>query len=136
MKFSSSIKTVIIFGMSVVLLQASSIAQSASPKRLIGKLEGVVVDTNEARIVKASVKIEGRRIKREVISNEEGLFQVELPVGMYQITVYSPGFGVFQRKGVKVQANSTTKVEIPLKVAAVGPCPDAKSKGKGLVICM
>jgi hypothetical protein len=59
-----------------------------------------------------------------------------LPVGIYQITVYSPGFGVFKQKNMKVQANITTPLKIPLKVAAVGPCPDAKRKGKGIDICM
>lgn len=136
MKLSSSVKAVIFIGAAVVLLQAGSLAQFASPRRTSGKLEGVVVDVNDARVANASVTIAGKRLKREVVSDEEGKFRIELPAGTYQFTVYSPGFAVFRGKDVKVQADFTTSLEIPLKVAAVGPCSDDKSIDKGIVICM
>lgn len=136
MRLSNPTKPIVLICVSLLFLQASSIAESASSKRPIGKIEGVIVDPYDARIVKASVKVKGKRIKREIVSDGEGRFQIELPVGIYQITIYSPGFGIFQQRNVKVLANSTTALNIPLKVAAVGPCPDAKHKGKGIVICM
>lgn len=119
-----------------VLLLISPAAQAASSGPSAGRVEGVVADQNDARVVNASVKVEGRRIRRELRTDEEGRFHVELPAGVYRVTVYSPGFGLFRQKGVRVQAGVTATVRVALKVAAAGPCPDAKRKGKGVVICM
>jgi hypothetical protein len=74
MRFSNLTRTIVLSCVSLLLLQVSSIDESASSKRPAGKLEGVIVDPYDARIVKASIKIEGKRIKREIVSDEEGRF--------------------------------------------------------------
>ena len=118
------------------LLQAGPVAQAKPLKRLTGTVEGIVVNRFDARIANASIKIENNRVKRTAPANGEGVFQIELPTGIYRITVYSPGFGLYRRESIKIRANNRTKLTIPLNVAAVGPCPKVKNKGKGIVICM
>jgi hypothetical protein len=118
-----------------LLLQPSSIAQAASSQRSKGGVEGTVADKFGARVTKASIKIESKRIKKEVTSDAEGRFQAELPAGVYKITVYSPGFESFMGKSVRVQAGQITTINTSLEVAAAGLCPKVKHKGKGIVIC-
>ena len=117
-----------------LLLQTIPTAQAESSKRQTGRVEGVVTDKFGARVTKASIKIEAGRIRKEIVSDDEGRFQIDLPVGLYRVTVYSPGFESFKSDEVKVQADNTTTINVPLTIAT-NPCPPVKHKGKGIVIC-
>lgn len=141
MKLANTMKVVVLTLGLGILLQVGLVAQSVVAKPT-GTLEGLVIDPINARVTRASIKIEGRRFKQEIESDEEGRFQIELPTGTYQISAYCLGFGLFQQKNVKVKANATTTINVPLKIAPVGPCIDTspkrkeKSKNKKLMICM
>lgn len=117
-----------------VLLQTIPTAQAKFTKRQTGKIEGFVTDKFGAHVTKAKIKIEGKRIKKEIVSDEEGRFQVDLPIGVYQNTVYSPGFELFKSDAIKVQADNTTTINVPLAIAT-NPCPPIKHKGKGIIVC-
>lgn len=117
-----------------VLLQSIPTAQAKFSKRQTGRVEGVVTDKFGAHVTKASIKIEGKRVVKEIVSDEEGRFQIDLPAGLYRITVDSPGFESFKSNNVKVLADNTTTINAALAIAA-NPCPPVKHKGKGIVIC-
>lgn len=132
-------KVITLICFSIALLHVSSFAQSSESKRAVGKLKGVVVDKiNEARIAKASIKITGRKVKRKIVTDDEGTFQIKLPVGTYQITVQYTGFRIFNRKNVIVYKNATTTVDVTLKIApsyqniASGACLFSLASGRYL----
>jgi uncharacterized membrane protein len=81
-----------------------------------GKIIGVVLDANNARIVGATIKIENARFNRELQSGEEGNFEVELPAGTYQITVEKHGFQRFELSPFRVNANVCELVNVHMEV--------------------
>ncbi len=78
---------------------------------------GVLLDANDARVVNATVKIDGGKIKRKVKSGQEGEFEIWLPAGNYQITVEANGFRRFVYSPLKVKPDETEMINIHLKVA-------------------
>ncbi len=86
---------------------------SAAP---VGKLAGLVLDAGEARVVAARVIIESKGFRREVTSDNEGNYEVELPEGKYKIHAERADFYPSKKKSVRVNSNSTTRFDIILKV--------------------
>jgi sporulation protein YlmC with PRC-barrel domain len=84
------------------------------------KLSGVVLDVNDGRIVGAIIKIENARINRVVQSNEEGMFEVELPAGEYRITVEMNGFKRFVVSLFRVRRGARESVNIRMQVQPPG----------------
>lgn len=95
--------------------QASRLASSA--EQPMGKISGVLLDANDARVANATVKIDSGKVEREVRSGEEGDFDVRLPTGTYQITVEANGFRRFVYSPLKVKADVTEMINIHLEVA-------------------
>src|SRR5437773_10037741 len=69
------------------------------------KLKGVLLDPQDARIVRATVTLENDKLKRQVYSNEEGGFEVQLPIGVYQLTVESNGFTKLLMTSLQVKSD-------------------------------
>ena len=93
-----------------------STARSAGPQT--GRILGVVLDRNDARVAGATVIIEGGPkldFKRELKSGEAGEFEIKLPPGVYRITVEANGFHRFEGPELKVQARATEMINIHLK---------------------
>jgi hypothetical protein len=80
------------------------------------KIAGVVVDANDARIVGATIRIENARLSRVVQSGDEGTFEVEIPAGVYRITVEMDGFERFVLSTFRVKAGARESVQIHMKV--------------------
>ena len=70
------------------------------------------MDYNEAVIPNAYITIQGEGIKQEVFSDEEGKYQVKLPVGIYEIAARANLFRPFRRAPFRVQPNTTTVINI------------------------
>ena len=70
----------------------AALAQSSRPQAEPGKLVGMIVDANEARIATAKILITGHGLTREVPVDEEGFFQIDLPQGRYSVTITANGF--------------------------------------------
>ena len=81
------------------------------------RIVGVVLDKNDARIVDASVKIENKDYRRQLRSDDEGRFEVELPPGIYQITVKRQGFRKFQLSPFHAKVGIQELVNIHMEVA-------------------
>lgn len=76
----------------------SSVVQNRS-----GTFRGVIVDIKGERIRGASVVVEGD-LKREVKPNRAGYFEIDLPDGMYEITVKKSGFVTYKLTDLKMKS--------------------------------
>ena len=110
---------------STILLALLPIMYTSAEQRLsfartsnlqTGKIIGVVLDANNARIVGAAIKIKNAQFYREAQSGAEGEFAFELPAGVYQITVEQPGFRRFKLSSFRVQAHVRELVNIHMEV--------------------
>ena len=100
------------------------VGQKRTPSRSrseMGKIQGVVLDANDARIVGAIITIENGRFRRELKSGEEGDFEVALPAGVYQIKAEARGFRNFELSPLTVKANVSELIHIHMEV---GPISD------------
>ena len=93
-------------------------AQSVRPQSEPGKLVGMIVDPNEARIATAKILITSRRLSLEVRVDEEGFFQINLPQGRYRVTITANGFRT-ARRSVFVKSNAVIALNVPLAVAVL-----------------
>jgi hypothetical protein len=98
-------------------LVAAPVSSAPSPEEMIGKLKGMLLDVNGARVVKAVVKVEGGKVKRRMKSGLEGEFEFELPPGSYRITVAAEGFRRYASSRLEVRSGETKAVTISLRVA-------------------
>jgi hypothetical protein len=91
------------------------------------ELKGVILDWQDARIIDASIIIEGKNLRRSLESNNEGEFKISLPVGTYKLSVRHPVFKTYMIKKLKVSeaTNSVLKVQLNIKtpLASGGKCP-------------
>ena len=107
--------------LSIILLSlfATAAAVSRQPPgdpSLSGMVEGVTSDFVGALVPNAILLFERGEFSREVKSDEAGRFEVELPAGVYRVTVKKFGiFDPFQRKAVRVRAGKTKKFNVVLK---------------------
>jgi uncharacterized membrane protein len=91
-------------------------SQTVGEARPGGKVKGVTRDFLGALVPKAVLVFDSGEFAREVISDEFGRFQIELPPGVYKVTVRKFGiFDPFQRNKVKVRNGKTKKLEVVLR---------------------
>ncbi len=85
-----------------------------------GKIKGLLLDPNDARIAGAEIRIESPSlgIRRDLKSGEAGEFQSELPPGNYYLNVRANGFCTFEGWEIKVKSGLTEMVNIHLEVLA------------------
>lgn len=76
-------------------------------------------DTHDQAIAGVPISFEqrlgGKKLKRKIESNGDGLFELELPPGVYLVTVKYPGFRNFRQKGLRVEAGETKSFDIVLE---------------------
>lgn len=65
-----------------------------------GRLKGVIVDWQHARVLPSCLDITNKDFAKRVSANENGAFEVELPAGKYRITAQAPHFKRFTRNHV------------------------------------
>ena len=97
---------------SLFLLGLPAMAQNA-------QLEGRVTDASQAIVSEAAITVTrtDSGLKREVLSNEQGLYAVPLlPPGQYQIDVTKEGFKPLTRTGVVLETGTTSTVDLQLEV--------------------
>lgn len=100
----------------VVACAGLSFAQQA------GRITGVVVDPNDARVVGATIKIANADFKQTRRTDSEGKFELKVPAGTYELTVEQSGFKKFRLRGVRVETGTRELDNIKLEVA-VPPSP-------------
>jgi len=110
--------------------------EAATAKHVINNCEsdvlvrGVIVDWQDARIVNASIVVEGTNFRRELASDESGEFKVALPTGTYRVSVSHPVFKTHVIKKFKVPGSGLPVLRVMLKVKTAseggGKCPKGR----------
>jgi hypothetical protein len=112
----------------VLLIFAVGNAQSLVASS--GHVKGTVFDSNGAVITNIKVIFETNGLKSETITNGEGFYKIELPVGVYRITTYSPGFCAAQRALFRVQSLSDILLDLTLDVCPIVTTLKMNKSGK------
>jgi hypothetical protein len=115
-------KRILIAILIFVLATVVCVGQRRTPARgrnEMGRIQGVVLDANDARIVGATITIENARFRRVLKSGDEGDFEIRLPAGVYQIKAESPGFRRFELSPLTVKAKVSELINIHMEVGAI-----------------
>lgn len=76
----------------IVTISVGLIAQGSAEEET-GKLQGRIVDVMGAAIAKAPVTVRNSKGRHEIVTDENGEFEIGLPPGIYEIrTEEMPGF--------------------------------------------
>ena len=84
-----------------------------------GRIRGTVTDSSGAAVVDATVKIVNlaTNLERTLVTSDVGTFDaLELPPGMYNVTVAKAGFRTFKQTSVKLESAATFVVSATLEV--------------------
>lgn len=104
---------VVLIACSVQLqIRASPCAQSTQT----GKVAGLVLDANDARIADATISLSSGRFTREVRSDSDGAFAIALPAGTYRLTVDKDGFRKCRLSSVRVPAQASEQMRVKMQV--------------------
>jgi hypothetical protein len=102
-----------------IILQCQSVSSFQLSKQESGKVVGVVLDPNDARVKGAAITFRYGQSVWEAVSGEAGEFEIGLPVQTYQyhFTVQANGFCTFEGELVRVKTNRTEMINIHLEVS-------------------
>lgn len=90
-------------------------SQTVNEIRAGGRIDGQTRDLAGASVPKTIVRFESETLTREVVSDESGQFQIDLPAATYKVSVQRFGiFDPYQRKNIKVRSGKTKKLDIVL----------------------
>ena len=81
-------------------------------------ISGILLDRNDARIAGAVIKIENGDFRRRLRSDDEGMFELELPAGSYEIRVEQPGFKTLKLSSVRVNEGVIERLHLYMEVLA------------------
>jgi hypothetical protein len=97
-----------------VVLDAQVVSQQPQSEAM-GKLTGWILDRGDARVPKAKFVVEREGFHREMISEDDGRYEIELPVGSYAITVTQVGFYPSRNADVQIRSNSLATFNVVMK---------------------
>jgi hypothetical protein len=87
-----------------------------------GSISGAVVDQTGAVVPGATIRLinVGQQTTFKAISDQEGLYAFpNLPVGRYELTISATGFTTQRKRGLAVDTDSSTRVDIRLTIETV-----------------
>jgi cytochrome c-type biogenesis protein CcmH/NrfG len=105
------------FFIAAALCAATAAGQSTSGAN-VGVVKGTLFDPNGAVIVGARVLLESRAERREVSTDDEGVYAAALPEGTYTLTAAAAGFCPFRETRFRVESGGARTLDVTLKVAA------------------
>jgi hypothetical protein len=114
----SSKKIYITFALMALVIQVTAALCYGQASSTAGAISGSVVDQTGAVIHGAEVKARNTDtgLERSVKSDEGGNFSMPLmPVGLYEVTVTSQGFGQLKQSGITVRVGDTVELKLELK---------------------
>ena len=126
MKKSSCLKVFIfIFASCLLHITVPPVHSQKHSSGELGKLKGIVVDWQYARIPYATLLFEDDLVRKEVSVNEEGAYEVELPVGNYKVTAHVQHFQRYSLTSFFVAPDGTRTLNVMLQVEPQKPikCP-------------
>lgn len=105
------------------ILPASNAVQALFPAtQLTGRVKGTVIAPNESVILNAAVIIESEQTTRKVTTDVNGVYEAELPAGIYEISTEIPGWYPLRRARFCVQPNTAITLTLApaLRVSTIG----------------
>lgn len=89
---------------------------AAQPGRQTGRLKGSILNRAGELVAGAVITAEGGDGRvREVGYTEEGAYQLDLPPGVYRVTVSSARYYSLRRRRVRVRAGRTATINFTLE---------------------
>jgi hypothetical protein len=119
MKLSRTIGSVILVLMTSLVLHAQSDRQPSTTES-IGKLSGLILDSEDARVPGARIIVEREGFRREIISTNVGSYEMDLPIANYTVTVMRVGFYPFRKSCLPIRSESVTALNVTLKGILIG----------------
>jgi hypothetical protein len=107
----------------LLLLSTTFVASAEAQSASTATLAGVVRDAQDAVVPGALVRVsdEAKGLAREATTTPQGEFViVELPPGLYDVTVAHPGFSTARFDDVTVNVSERRLLRVALSVAAIG----------------
>ncbi len=124
MKFSMTAPLVVLLCCYVALDATKSAAQSQS-----FHVQGTVNDVDGAVIPGANVSFHSDQETKQVSTNANGIYEADLDLGVYTMTVLSPHFHAFYRPAFRITSPTRVTVDATLHVA--GSCDVVGSNSSG-----
>lgn len=84
-----------------------------------GRMSGLVVDFNRARVPGVSITIKSKRFEQKIVSSDDGSYEINLPIGKYKIMVEGDGFYQVKRT-VRVYPDSNLIIDFVIKGKLIG----------------
>lgn len=104
----------------ILLLAMLAAAQLCA--QATGRIEGLVVDPNDAAVPGAQVVCRNvaTGLTYQAVSNVEGIFRFpDVPIGSYEIAVSKDGFQKLVRGGIDLLTGHTVDLKLPMTIGAV-----------------
>lgn len=108
--------------LALVILCLIAAAQHASAQQLTAQIKGTVTDASGAAVPDAEVVATNVQtgVKTTVPSRNDGRFEfLQLPVGLYKVTVTKIGFNTFAEDNIPLAINQAYSLPVTLQVGAV-----------------
>lgn len=103
-------------------------AQSAAESQTF-HVQGTITDLNEGVIPGAKVSFHSNLMTKEVATNDEGVYEADLDLGTYTMTVQSHGFHLFHRPPFRI--TSPTRIIFDATLLVAGSCDVRVSNNSG-----
>lgn len=97
---------------------------------VVSILSGKVFDRNGAVVARSEVSLAGDKGSRfRALTNDEGIYRVELPAGFYNLHIRANGFSTFSLECYQIPSEGRVNLDVTLKVnnesgCESGPCED------------
>jgi hypothetical protein len=114
MKIAPKLSSIILVLFTWLVLDAQVISQQPQSEAM-GRMSGLILDRGDARVSKAKIVVEREGFHREIFSEEDGRYEIELLVGTYTITVTQVGFQPSRNADVQIRSNSLATFNVVMK---------------------
>jgi hypothetical protein len=110
---------------------ALGLAAPAAHSQSTSQLHGIITDPQGAAILTAHLTLTGAGtgFNRQTVSNSGGEYQfLQVPPGVYAVTVEMPGFANVTRSGVELLVNTPITLDIRMELASAIQTVDVKAE--------
>jgi Carboxypeptidase regulatory-like domain len=118
-----------------VLPLALALAVPAAHSQSTSQLHGIITDPQGAAILTAhlTLKSVGTGFNRQTVSNSGGEYQfLQVPPGVYAVTVEMPGFASLTRSGVELPVNTPVTLDIRMELASATQTVDVRAEASAI----